>query len=52
MTRSSRFSLDKIYGQIELNDVKLDQIEIHTLWDNNPIIQDFYDQNDQLMGMK
>ena len=57
--KGERFLLDEIYGQIEPNEAKLDQLEDQIWWDyyyaldevyeeRNFIIQKLYKQNDEL----
>ena len=57
--KGERFLLNEIYGQIEINEVKLDQLEDQIRWDyyyasdevyeeRNFIIQKLYKQNDEL----
>jgi hypothetical protein len=57
--KGERFLLDEIYGQIEANEAKLDQLEDQIRWDyyyasdevyeeRNFIIQKLYKQNDEL----
>jgi predicted double-glycine peptidase len=60
--KGERFLLDEIYGQIEANEAKLDQLEDQIRWDyyyasnkvyeeRNFIIQKLYKQNDELYGV-